>query len=197
MILVEDALSLELSSETPTDTSLIPNISLLLKVCTLANTSTVEPKVYDNPLWFLSFKLPWPLVMFCPSIESPKVPLSATLKERSVTEVHTPDPQEPVPSSLVTPMITPRPESDYPLVPERPLLVELEPWSVWSLPVEELINPSWRPVTNSTSSRDKERSGLKLEVLPWTLLSILTEVVTINILVSPVPSADTPLQDKR
>lgn len=97
--------------------------------------------------------------------ESPKVLLFATLKKELETEDVSPEPPVLTPPLSVTLMMDPRPESDYPLVPERLLTVLAELLLVSLLVVEELISPSLRLVTNSTNSPRRERTGLELEVL--------------------------------
>ena len=60
------------------------------------------------------------------------------------------------------------------------------PW-LGKLPEEAgLRSPCWRPETHTTSTRWRETAGLRCVVWQWTLLSILTEEETINILVMPV-----------
>merc|ERR1712032_780524 len=97
------------------------SISSQSKECTQANTSTAVPRL-NSPLEILSQSMP-----------CQKVPLCPTARVSSVTEDHLPDHPVPPLSSLVTPMMERRPESDFHLEPERPLSVAAEPWSVFAL----------------------------------------------------------------
>ena len=140
---------------------------------------------------------PSPLETFYQSTEFQKVQPSATSNLPLVIRDLTQDAQEPTPPLLDTLMMAARPESDSHQVPERPFQASAEPPSV-SLPVEEETrSQSWRPEHFSTSSRDSERDSHKSEVWEWTPSTIPTEVVTISIWVSQVPSTDLPHQVKR
>jgi hypothetical protein len=60
------------------------------------------------------------LAISYPLTNSQKVPLSLTAKPRPETEVALLEPQDAPPSSLVTPTMARRPESDYQVEPEEP-----------------------------------------------------------------------------
>ena len=88
-----------------------------------------------------------------------------TAKENLEIEDHSPEPQEPPPSSSVTPMTEERPESDSHPEPERPSKAPAELWSESSLEVRELTSHSSRPPTPGSRPEERERTGQELEVL--------------------------------
>ena len=115
-----------LHSEIHTDTSKDKSISSLLKECTQVNTSTAVLRL-NSPLEILSQSMP-----------CQKEPLCPTVRVSSEIVDHSPEHPVPPPSSLVTPMMERRPESDFHLEPERPSSVAAEPWSVSALEDREL-----------------------------------------------------------
>ena len=91
--------------------------------------------------------------------------MSQTVKVKSVIEAHSPEPPALPLSSLVTPMMEERLESDFLPEPER-LSVEIaEPWSESSLVDKELTSHSSRLPTPGSRLEERERTGQELEVL--------------------------------
>jgi len=119
-----------LSSEIHTDTSKESSTSSLSKECTLDNLCTPEPK------------LPSPLVIFFQSARCQKELLFPTVKVKWEIEDLSPEPQEPQPLSLVTPMMERNPELDSHPELERPSLDHAELWLVLSPVDKELISLS-------------------------------------------------------
>jgi hypothetical protein len=88
-------------------------------------------------------------------------------------------------------------ESDYPVVPEKPLPVDLEEWSVLSLVEVEPKSLFWRLVSLTTSTKLEDHAGLKLNAWTWTPLTIPTVVVTIPISVTDLVCPDKPFPVKK
>jgi len=126
----EDAHSSKSTSAIHINIKSRPSTSSLPKEHTADNTSSAVIKPQSPP------------ETFYPSTVSQKVPPSATLNRQSEIRDLTPAAQEPTPLSSVTLMMEPRPESDYPQVPERPFPEAAEPQSESSLEEVETRNPS-------------------------------------------------------
>merc|ERR1712194_471054 len=92
--------------------------------------------------------------------------LSPTARPSSEIEELSPEPQAPRPSSLATPMMERRPESDFHPEPERPSSAAAELWSVSSLEVREPISHFSRPTEPGSKPEERGTTGQELEVLP-------------------------------
>lgn len=99
---------------------------ILTSINTLNNTSSLLKELILDNTYIVETKLPSKSVMFYLLVTYPKVPLYVTLNKELVTEVYSPEPPELMPPSLVTPKMDLKPESDYPLVPEKPYLDYVE-----------------------------------------------------------------------
>lgn len=93
-----------------------------------------------------------------------KEPSFPTVKVRSETEAHSPELQEPQPSSSVTPTMEERLESDSHPELERPLSDHAELWSESSPVDKEPISHSSRLPTPGSKPEERERTGQELEV---------------------------------
>ena len=103
--------------------------------------------------------------IFFQSTACQKVPSSPTVRVRLETEDLSPELQELLLSSSVTPMTEERPESDFHPEPERLSSVAAELWSVSPLVDREPISHSLRLTDPGTRPRVRERTGQELEVL--------------------------------
>ena len=102
--------------------------------------------------------------IFFQSTACQKEPSFLTAKPNSEIEAHSPEPPAPQLSSLVTPMMVRKLESDFHPVPERPSLELAEPWLESSLVVKEPTSHSSRPLTPGSRLEERERTGQELEV---------------------------------
>ena len=97
----------------------------------------------------------------------------------------------------VTPKMAKSPVLDSHPASEEQSKEPAEVWLELLLVDEELKSHSWRLTMPTSNAPPKRESGQELEVLPWTPLSIPMVVVTINILVIPLPCQETHQEVKR
>ena len=128
MIQEEVALLLKSILEIHINTSIIPNISSLLKELIVVNIYSQEEKQLSQ------------LVMFFQLTEFHKVPPFAILNLLLEIKEHIQDVQELMPPLLDIQMMVAEPESDFLQVPERPFQVFAEPLLVSLLVEEETKN---------------------------------------------------------